>query len=154
MLQGQRQRFTSPSAEETIRIAAEFAATIRRGDVIALYGDLGTGKTQFVKGVCSAFNVRGSVSSPTFVLLNRYEGVDPAGEELLIYHLDLYRTRSLEEIYDLGYEEFFFGQNICLIEWADQVEQLLPVKHYAVHLMHGEHEYERQLSIEQIEKRS
>ncbi|MBI3578545.1 MAG: tRNA (adenosine(37)-N6)-threonylcarbamoyltransferase complex ATPase subunit type 1 TsaE [Ignavibacteriales bacterium] len=143
-----KQIFTTSSEAETISVAGLFAKGLERGDVIALYGELGAGKTQFVKGVSQTFSVQENVTSPTFVILNRYAGEDPQGEELLVYHLDLYRVKSLEEIYDIGYEEFFYGNGICLIEWADLLGDLLPANRYDVTLKHGATEYQRQIEID------
>lgn len=145
-----KQIFTTSSEAETISIAGSFAKGLERGDVVALYGELGAGKTQFVKGVSQALGVQESVTSPTFVILNRYAGKDSQGEELLVYHLDLYRVKSLEEIYDIGYEEFFYGNGICLIEWADLLGDLLPANRYDVTLKHGATEQQRQIEIERL----
>jgi tRNA threonylcarbamoyladenosine biosynthesis protein TsaE len=112
-----------------------------------LYGDLGTGKTQFVKGVCRAFSAHTPVTSPSFVILNRYEGVDKQGQELLLYHLDLYRVKSFTEIYDLGYEEFFQNNSICFIEWAEILGVLLPRRRYDIRLSFGDEECERRIKI-------
>ncbi len=144
------QRLTSRSEAQTLEIARSFAASLRRGDVVALSGELGAGKTQFVKGVCRHFGVRELVASPTFILLNRYSGTDESGRELLIYHLDLYRVKSLDEVYDLGFEEFSSGDAICLIEWAERMTQLLPVQRHDVFLEHGSSEFERFISIMKI----
>lgn len=145
-----KQIFTTSSETETMSVAGSFAQELQRGDVVALYGELGAGKTQFVKGVSQALGVREHVTSPTFVLLNRYTGKDVQGEELLVYHLDLYRVKSLEEIYDIGYEEFFYGNGICLIEWADLLGDLLPANRYDVTLKHGSIEQKREIEIERI----
>ena len=139
------------SAAETISFARAFASSLSRGDVIALFGDLGSGKTQFVKGVCEAFHCKAAATSPTFVILNRYEGKTDSGEELLLYHLDLYRITSPVEIYDLGYEEYFRGSGITCIEWADMLGRLLPKRRYDVHCKYGEQENERIVQIELIE---
>jgi len=136
---------TSP--EETIALGREFATRLRRGDVVALFGELGSGKTQFVKGVCEAFNVRIAVTSPTFVLMNRYDGRDTAGEELLVYHLDLYRIRSAAEIYDIGYEEILNGDGICIIEWAEVLGDLLPPRRHEVQFRYGDRENERHIEV-------
>ncbi|HWP83107.1 MAG TPA: tRNA (adenosine(37)-N6)-threonylcarbamoyltransferase complex ATPase subunit type 1 TsaE [Bacteroidota bacterium] len=143
-------KFTSTSELQTIEFAAEFGRGLRRGNVVALFGDLGSGKTQFVKGVCRAFGVNELVASPTFVLLNRYGGRDSSGEELLIYHFDLYRIQSLDEIYDLGYEEFIRSNGICLIEWANVLGTLLPATRYEVHLAFGDNDEERVISIKTL----
>jgi len=135
------------SEQGTRQVARAMGATLRRGDVVALYGDLGAGKTQFVKGLCEALLVRDLVTSPTFVILNRYTGVEGGGGELLIFHFDLYRVENEEEMYDLGYEEFLFGNGICVIEWADRLQSLLPALRYDVTLSLGETEEERNISI-------
>ena len=141
---------TTSSVEETISFARTFGASLRRGDVVALSGDLGSGKTQFVKGACEAFGVREPVTSPTFVLLNRYSGMDEDGRELLLFHFDLYRVRSIAEVYDLGYEEFFRGDGVCFIEWADLFSELgtmLPAERYNVNLSLGSDENIRRIEI-------
>ena len=136
------------SEEETLAVAHSFARRLERGDVIALWGELGAGKTRFVKGVCEAFGANRHVSSPSFVILNRYEGMGRDAKELFVYHLDLYRVRSAEEIYDLGYEEFVYGDGITLVEWAEQLGDLLPRRRYDVRLAYGEQDSERRISIE------
>jgi tRNA threonylcarbamoyladenosine biosynthesis protein TsaE len=138
------------SEQDTLALARSFALQLHRGDVVALRGELGTGKTVFVKGICETFGALAHVSSPSFVILNRYEGKDRNDRELLIYHLDLYRVRSLDEIYDLGYEEFFYGDGITLIEWAEQLGELLPAKRYDVHLTYGESDSRRRITIESM----
>jgi tRNA threonylcarbamoyladenosine biosynthesis protein TsaE len=143
-----REEHSTSSEQETRALARTFAAQLQRGDVVALLGELGTGKTLFVKGVCEAFGAHQHVSSPSFIILNRYEGKDQANRELLIYHLDLYRVKSLDEIYDLGYEEFFYGEGITLIEWAEQLGNLLPSKRYEVSLSYGELDSQRRIVIE------
>jgi tRNA threonylcarbamoyladenosine biosynthesis protein TsaE len=135
------------SAAETISLAREFAGKLHRSDIVALYGDLGSGKTQFVKGVCQAFDVRTPATSPSFVILNRYIGRDPSESELLIYHFDLYRIKAPADMYDIGYEEYFQKDGICLIEWADMLGDLLPKKRYDVRFSYGHSENERRIEI-------
>jgi tRNA threonylcarbamoyladenosine biosynthesis protein TsaE len=143
-----RAEHLTSSEQETRDLARAFARTLHRGDVVALVGDLGTGKTRFVKGVAEAFGARTSVSSPSFVILNRYEGADADGKELLLHHLDLYRIRTVEEIYDIGYEEFVFGDGITLIEWAEQLGDLLPKQRYTIRFVYGRGESDRIIVIE------
>ena len=143
-----REHHWTSSEQESLALARAFAGRLQRGDVVALLGELGTGKTLFVKGICEAFGTREHVSSPSFIILNRCEGKDQSNRELLIYHLDLYRVKSLDEIYDLGYEEFFYGDGITLVEWAEQLGDLLPSKRYDVHLSYGESESHRRITIE------
>lgn len=140
------------SEAETLAIARHFAGTLERGDVVALYGELGTGKTRFVKGICAAFGADGHVSSPSFVILNRYEGEDRSERPLFLYHLDLYRVRSIEEIYDLGFEEFAYGENITLIEWSEHLRSLMPAKRFDVRLFYGDEVDQRRISIQWVEE--
>jgi tRNA threonylcarbamoyladenosine biosynthesis protein TsaE len=138
------------SVDETLAYAQEFSAGLRRGDVVALYGGLGVGKTQFVKGVCKGLHVRTPVTSPSFVFLNRYEGRDADDVELLVHHIDLYRIVSVNEVYELGCEELISGDAISLVEWADALGPLLPVRRYDVRMVPGRQECERQIDIMKI----
>ncbi len=138
------------SEQETRDVARAMAETLRRGDVVALYGDLGAGKTQFVKGLCEALSVREPVTSPTFVILNRYSGIERSGKPLFIFHFDLYRVQSADEIYDLGYEEFLFGDGISVVEWGERLGPLLPEQRYDVTILFGEEEGERHIAVEKI----
>ena len=117
---GHRIRCRSSSPEETQAIAGAIAASLRPGDVIALSGDLGAGKTCFVQGAASALGVRERVTSPTFVLVREYQGSSP------ILHMDVYRLGNLQELTDLGYEEFLDPSWVVFIEWGDAVGPLLP----------------------------
>ena len=138
---------TTHSEAGTRSVAESFARRLRRGDVVALYGDLGSGKTQFVKGLAAAFRSPAQATSPSFVLLNRYEGTDPEGRELLLYHFDLYRVRSAAELYDIGFEEYIRGNGISFIEWAENVGGLLPEIRYEVRISPGAAESERRIEI-------
>ena len=107
----------SNSAKHTEEIACEYAKTLSAGDVITLSGDLGAGKTAFVKGVAKHFNLEG-VTSPTYAYLNIYGDY--------IYHYDCYRLSDGEDAERLGLTDYFNGDNICLIEWAENIEDALP----------------------------
>jgi len=87
-------------------------------------GEMGAGKTTFIKSFCKVLGVENSVSSPTYSIVNEY-----AGENNTVYHFDFYRIKNIQEAYDLGYEEYFYGGGICLIEWPERIEELLP-DHY------------------------
>ena len=120
------------SAEETLTLGRQLATHLGAGDMVALYGDLGAGKTHLVKGICAAYGVlEATVTSPTFTLVNEY-----AGEAFPIYHLDAYRIERLQEFFELGYEEYFFGDGLCLIEWPAHVEPLLPEHTLRLRLTH------------------
>ena len=91
--------------------------------LFALYGKMGAGKTTFIKALCQELGVEDVVTSPTFAVINEYRS-DIAGE--LIYHFDFYRIKKLEEVYDMGYEDYFYSGALCFIEWPELVEELLP----------------------------
>lgn len=126
--------------------ARAFGRQLRRGDCVALQGALGAGKTQFVKGVCSSFGVHEPVSSPTFVLMNRYNGRGPAGDDVLVYHFDLYRVAAEEELYEIGMPEFLTA-GVSLVEWADRFPGLLPARRFEVRLDLGEQPNIRHIEI-------
>ncbi|NBC64236.1 MAG: tRNA (adenosine(37)-N6)-threonylcarbamoyltransferase complex ATPase subunit type 1 TsaE [Bacteroidetes bacterium] len=111
----------SSSPDETIKIAKEFAKTVKTGDVICLDGNLGAGKTQFVKGFVQGLGLSADiVSSPTFTIINEYEG------ELPVYHFDCYRLEHVQEALEIGAEEYLYGDGVCVIEWPDRIIDLLP----------------------------
>jgi len=118
----------SHAPEETEAAGARLAAQLGPGDVVALTGELGSGKTCFIQGLARGLGVAGRATSPTFVLINEYRG------RLPVYHVDAYRTRSLAELQDLGLEELFDGEGVTVVEWADRLEPLLPARAVRVHL--------------------
>ena len=103
--------------------ARTFVRAIDQSTVFAFYGKMGAGKTTFIKAVCEALGVTDVVNSPTFSIVNDYRS-DTPGE--LIYHFDFYRLPRLEEVYDMGYEDYFYSGALCFIEWPELVEELLP----------------------------
>lgn len=103
--------------------AREFIAAMGDNTVFALYGKMGAGKTTFIKALCQELGVEDVVTSPTFAVINEYRS-DIAGE--LIYHFDFYRIKKLEEVYDMGYEDYFYSGALCFIKWPELVEELLP----------------------------
>lgn len=115
--------FISNNAAETEQFGRDFARQIDKGDVIALRGDLGSGKTQFVKGVLAGLGSSAEVTSPTFTLIHEYRGARfPA------YHFDFFRIEDRPAAERLGLDEYFFGDGICLVEWADKFPELIPPK--------------------------
>ena len=116
------------SAEETQAIGAALALTLGPGDVVALTGDLGAGKTCFTQGLARGLGVTGRAVSPTFVLVNEYRGRVP------VHHVDAYRTGSLTELVDLGLDEMFSGDGVTIVEWADKLLPLLPATAVHVHI--------------------
>lgn len=130
-----RTTFLSHSEEETKQFGKEFGEKLSHGDVVALYGELGAGKTEFVTGICEAFDVEEIVTSPTFSIINQYFGTDNRGDDITLYHLDLYRLHSKEELDEIGFTECIHSQNVIkIIEWAEHGKALLPAVHYSVHI--------------------
>ncbi|MBI4548852.1 MAG: tRNA (adenosine(37)-N6)-threonylcarbamoyltransferase complex ATPase subunit type 1 TsaE [Ignavibacteriae bacterium] len=139
------QTFKTCSEEETIERGVEFARQLQRGDVVALTGDLGTGKTRFIQGICKGLGVQEHVASPTFTIVNQYDA-----HGIIVYHCDFYRVHSVADIRDVGFEEYVSSGGICLIEWAEKAHQLLPAQRYDVHLRLGNDEQIREITIEKI----
>jgi tRNA threonylcarbamoyladenosine biosynthesis protein TsaE len=111
----------SKSPARTKKIGEKIGKKLKKGDVIALIGGLGAGKTVITKGIMSGMEVRSHrITSPTFVLMNVYKG------RLPVYHFDVYRLNSINEMIDLGYEDYFYGDGVTIVEWADKIEKLLP----------------------------
>jgi len=113
--------FTSVSPADTQRIGREFAASLLRGSVIALVGQLGAGKTQFVKGVAAGIGADGEVTSPTFTLLHEY-----TGGRFPVYHFDFFRIEDRQAAERLGLDEYFFGDGVSVVEWADKFRDSIP----------------------------
>jgi tRNA threonylcarbamoyladenosine biosynthesis protein TsaE len=113
--------FISDSPERTAAAGAECARAAKAGDVFALIGDLGAGKTQFVKGFVAAVGSEAEVTSPTFTLIHEY-----SGGRLPVYHFDFYRLDTPAEVARLGLDEYLFGDGVCIIEWADRFAAMLP----------------------------
>ena len=111
------------SLDQIQEAARQFVDAMGDNTVFAFYGKMGAGKTTFIKAVCEVLGVSDVITSPTFAIVNEYRS-DLAGE--LIYHFDFYRIKKLEEVYDMGYEDYFYSGAVCFIEWPELVEELLP----------------------------
>lgn len=123
----------SESEEQTIELGEAFAGSLVVGDVVAIFGDLGAGKTEFVKGICSYFAVDDIVTSPTFTIINQYTGETPDGDSVKIYHVDLYRIDSPAELEDVGFDDCVFAHDaIKLVEWPEKAQQHLPAGAWSV----------------------
>ncbi len=128
----------SGSVEETVETGRRLGQKLSAGAVVALYGDLGAGKTQFVRGICAGRGADPSVvTSPTFTLINEYES------SIAVYHLDLYRISGPEEARRLGLDEYLFGQGITVIEWPEIIEDDLPLSTIRIHITHRSKESRR-----------
>jgi tRNA threonylcarbamoyladenosine biosynthesis protein TsaE len=105
---------------ETLAIGVQFGKAVQAGSVICMRGDLGVGKTVFTKGFAIGLGIDEHITSPTFTIVNEYNGRIP------FYHFDVYRISDPDEMYDIGYEEYFFGDGVCLVEWAELIDELIP----------------------------
>lgn len=114
---------TIHSLDEMPAAAKAFIEAMGEHTVFAFYGKMGAGKTTFIKALCEALGVSDTVNSPTFSIVNEYRS-DTTGE--LIYHFDFYRIKRLEEVYDMGFEDYFDSGALCLIEWPELIEEILP----------------------------
>ncbi len=113
--------FISNSPADTKKIAADLAATLSGGEVIAFYGDLGMGKTCFVTGLADGLDFKGEVSSPTFAIINEY-----LGGRLDLYHFDMYRVSGWDDLYSTGYFEYMESGGVLAVEWSENIESALP----------------------------
>ena len=138
---------TTGSEMETHNFGVELSKKIKQGDIIALYGDLGSGKTQLVKGICKGMGVTQTVNSPTFIIVNEYS----SGRFERIFHFDLYRMKSQSEILDIGFRDYLNNGAIVFIEWPEHVENILPEKTIKIHIAHTvEDENSRWIKLENI----
>jgi len=110
-------------AGHTVEIGKKLGKILDKGDVVCLTGELGTGKTAFTNGVAAVLGVKGYVTSPTFTIVNEYEG------RLPFYHFDVYRIADPEEMFEIGFEEYVDGNGVVVIEWADLIKEILPRQH-------------------------
>ena len=120
--------YESFSEEMTFEIGKKLGEKANKGEIICLEGDLGVGKTVFTKGFAEGLNIEDNIDSPTFTIVQEYtEGRIP------LYHFDVYRIGDISEMDEIGYEDYFFGEGVCLIEWASRIEELIP--ELAIHIV-------------------
>lgn len=127
--------------EETRKFGEKLGSLLRKDDILCLNGDLGAGKTTMTKAIGQGLGVEEYITSPTFSLINQYEG------RLEVYHFDVYRLENVEDLYDLGFDEYFFGGGVCIIEWAEKIEKLLPENIIIVDIEKGEELEDRLITI-------
>ncbi len=137
--------YESSSYDDTQRIAKEIADTLHGGEFLAMYGDLGAGKTAFVQGLAKALGISDHVTSPTFTIVNEYYG------RLPLYHFDVYRIGDPDEMYEIGYEEYIDGDGVCVVEWAELIEELFPDNYYKLTILKDEEKgfYYRKIILEE-----
>ncbi|HLO12067.1 MAG TPA: tRNA (adenosine(37)-N6)-threonylcarbamoyltransferase complex ATPase subunit type 1 TsaE [Pseudoneobacillus sp.] len=136
--------YISKSTDKTKDFAKRLASKLKPGDVIALEGDLGAGKTTFTKGLAEGLDIKKNVNSPTFTIIKEYQGTMP------LYHMDVYRLEDSYE--DLGFDEYFEGNGITVVEWAHLIKEQLPSEIITIYLTHGEEET-RKITLEPVGKR-
>ena len=122
--------YETNSEQGTIDVAFSFGKALKPGTVVALKGELGAGKTVFTRGVAKSRKVTGNVTSPTFTLINEYSGDIP------VYHMDFYRLNSEREILNIGVEDYFYGDGICLVEWAEKLGAWFPENAVLIEIRH------------------
>ena len=123
-------KITISSLDAINEAAKQFVAAMGSNRVFAFYGKMGAGKTTFIKALCTELGVDDVITSPTFAIVNEYT----AGDGSPIYHFDFYRIKKLDEVYDMGYEDYFYNGGLCLIEWPELIESLLPEDAVEVHI--------------------
>ena len=140
--------YISNSPLETKNIAITLAGELRPGDVLCLYGNLGVGKTAFVQGLAAGLGIEGIVSSPTFTVVNCYEG------RLPLFHFDVYRIADCDEMVEIGYEEYVYGDGVTVIEWPAMIRDILPDSRYDIQISKEDTEDEnfRRIQIKKVER--
>ena len=124
-----KKAFITNSPEDTIGLGRKIGKLLKAGDVVALVGNLGAGKTVIANGLCCGLEVKESyITSPTYTIINQYDGRVP------VYHIDLYRLKNSSELYNLGWDEYIYGYGVCVIEWADKAGEMLPEEYLTVNI--------------------
>lgn len=140
------QKLISRSEENTRELGIKLGKNLKKGDIVCLVGDLGSGKTLLSQSIAKALGVCEDVTSPTFTIIHEY-----MGQELPLYHFDVYRINNPDDMFEIGFSEYLYGEGICLIEWADRIEELIPDDRIKITIQRGEEDHERIIHIEGIE---
>ncbi|HOQ07115.1 MAG TPA: tRNA (adenosine(37)-N6)-threonylcarbamoyltransferase complex ATPase subunit type 1 TsaE [Clostridiales bacterium] len=127
-------KFRANSVTDTVELGHKLGSMLQKGDNVCLFGDLGTGKTAFTSGLARGLGISGYITSPTFTIVNEYEG------RLPLYHFDVYRIGDADEMLDTGYYEYVGGDGVTVIEWADIIRDILPSERIEVYIEKNEHE--------------
>lgn len=130
------------SVEETMDLGRKLGTVVQKGTTLCLTGDLGTGKTHFAKGFAEGLGITETITSPTFTIVNEYHS-----GRLPLYHFDVYRIHDAEEILQVGFEEYVYGQGVTLIEWADMIESILPDAFLQVKIEKTPEENQRKITL-------
>ena len=131
-----KKQFVATTLNELDAVAEEILDFIEDYKIVAIEGKMGAGKTTLIKSMCDVLGVAETVSSPTFALVNEYTRADDSS----IFHFDFYRIKKLEEVYDIGYEEYFYSGNYCFIEWPELITVLMPENYAKISIEVGENE--------------
>lgn len=126
---------------ETEKIGYKIGTLLKSGDILCLNGDLGAGKTTMTKSIGLGLGVKEYITSPTFTLINEYKGNIP------VYHFDVYRLENVDELFDLGFDEYFYGKGVCIIEWADKIDKLIPKNRIVIDIEKTNNDNERIIQI-------
>ena len=139
------EKIITNSEQETIELGKRIAMQLKKGDIICMKGDLGAGKTTLTKSIAKNLGIDEYVTSPTFAIINEYQG------ELPLYHFDVYRIEKPEDMYELGFEDYFYGEGICIVEWANLIEGLIPQGCIWIEIDYGSNDGERVILIDGID---
>ena len=129
------------SLEDTEKFGFRLGKILKGGDLLCFIGDLGAGKTTLTKSIAKGLDVKDYVTSPTFTLINEYQGRVP------LYHFDVYRLDDVDSLYDLGFEEYFYSNGVCIIEWGDKILSLLPKDTIILEINRGNGDNDREVTI-------
>lgn len=129
------------SLKETEEFGIKLGSLLKVGDILCLNGDLGAGKTTMTKSIGLGLGVEEYITSPTFALINQYSG------RLPVYHFDVYRLENADELFDLGFDDYFYGNGVCIIEWADKIEKMIPKERIVIDIEKGKNDDERILKF-------
>ena len=138
--------YVTNSPEETEALGARLAENLAAGTVVAFTGDLGAGKTAFVRGMARGLGVPGRVTSPTFTIVNEYEG-----GRLLLFHFDMYRLGGADELFDIGWEDYLRRGGVCAVEWSENVDEALDAETVRVDIRRGERDEQRRIAVTGVE---
>jgi len=140
-------KLTSNNEKQTQKIGEFIGSHLKKGDILCLNGDLGAGKTTLTKSIAKAMDIEEYITSPSFTIVNEYHD-----GRLPLYHFDVYRINDIEELYEIGHEEYFYSDGVCIIEWANMIEELLPKNLLKLELHRTDNESVREILIEETER--
>lgn len=132
--------------EDTREFGHQLAKQLKPGSVVALFGDLGTGKTTLTKYIGEGLGIKEVITSPTFTIIQEYRN-----SKIPLYHFDVYRLQGEQELLELGYEDYFYGEGVTVIEWPEKIQNLLPLEMISVHIQYGDSDQQRKYLVEGLD---